>query len=216
MGRSSLVHIVALSSAERAEQARVCYSLGNHAEIYGSYDEFVAAAPTQGVVLAEDLPDCGGVRGLLGRMADQGFWLPVVRPPHPPPPHPVCQTIQAGAPHLSGPPFDQPQLADTLARTSEEAETFARIHRQACEARVRLARLTQREREVLDRLVSGLSNKCIARDLQISPRTVEIHRAHMMSKLGAAHAADAVRLRLEAGMVGAPGAVFREAPLKAA
>ena len=62
----------------------------------------------------------------------------------------------------------------------------------------RLAQLTARERDVLDQLVVGHPNKVIALNLQISPRTVEIHRANMMDKLGAGHAADAIRLRLEA------------------
>lgn len=51
---------------------------------------------------------------------------------------------------------------------------------------------------MLDWLAEGSSNKAIARELDISPRTVEIHRANMMTKLGARHAAEAVRLKLEA------------------
>ena len=51
---------------------------------------------------------------------------------------------------------------------------------------------------MLDWLSEGCSNKAIARNLEISPRTVEIHRANMMDKLGANHAAEAVRLRIEA------------------
>lgn len=66
------------------------------------------------------------------------------------------------------------------------------------EARDRIATLSAREREVLDWLADGSSNKVIARELDISPRTVEIHRANMMNKLGANHAAEAVRLKLEA------------------
>lgn len=58
---------------------------------------------------------------------------------------------------------------------------------------------------MLDLLAAGASNKMIGRELEISPRTVEIHRANMMAKLGASRAADAVRLRLEAAMgVGSP------------
>jgi FixJ family two-component response regulator len=67
------------------------------------------------------------------------------------------------------------------------------------EARDRISTLSTREREVLEWLARGSSNKAIARELAISPRTVEIHRANMMNKLGARHAAEAVRLRLEAG-----------------
>jgi len=67
-------------------------------------------------------------------------------------------------------------------------------------ARTRIANLSTREREVLHWLAEGSSNKAIARELDISPRTFEIHRANMMAKLGAKHAAEAVRLRLESDM----------------
>jgi DNA-binding CsgD family transcriptional regulator len=60
--------------------------------------------------------------------------------------------------------------------------------------------LSRREREVLEWLSLGCSNKIIARELSISPRTVEIHRANMMTKLGAGHAAEAVRLWLQSGL----------------
>ena len=75
---------------------------------------------------------------------------------------------------------------------------FGEARRRMIEARNRISNLSRREREVLDWLAEGSSNKAIARELEISPRTVEIHRANMMSKLGARHAAEAVRLKLEA------------------
>jgi DNA-binding NarL/FixJ family response regulator len=56
--------------------------------------------------------------------------------------------------------------------------------------------LTPREREVLKAIVEGSSNKEIGRDLRLSPRTVEAHRAHIMTKLGAKNAADLVRIAL--------------------
>ena len=65
-------------------------------------------------------------------------------------------------------------------------------------ARNLLSNLSGREREVLEGLTNGGSNKDIARILSISPRTVEIHRANMMNKLGARHAAEAIRISLEA------------------
>jgi FixJ family two-component response regulator len=71
------------------------------------------------------------------------------------------------------------------------------------EAWERLTRLSLREREVLDRLADGGSNKTIARDLAISPRTIEIHRMKIMGKLGACHAAEAIRIPIDASSLDA-------------
>lgn len=209
MPHNNLVHIVATASAERAEQARVCYTLGIHAEIYGNYDELVAVAPARGFVLAQDIADRGGIAALIGGMVERDFWLPVVATAADPEPTRVVAAVKAGALEYLALPLHPQCLMETLLRAEHEAETSGRIQRQAAEARARLARLTLREREVLELLVGGASNKVIARDLRISPRTVEIHRAHMMAKLGAQHAADAVRMRLEASM----GSGFARQPL---
>jgi len=60
-----------------------------------------------------------------------------------------------------------------------------------------LERLTPREREVLDEIVNGSSSKEAGRKLDISPRTIEVHRAHIMSKLGARNVADLVRIAID-------------------
>lgn len=62
-----------------------------------------------------------------------------------------------------------------------------------------LSKLTQRELEVMDRVVAGLHNREIAAELGISPRTVEVHKARMMDKLGVSNVADLVRLNLQLG-----------------
>jgi two-component system response regulator FixJ len=68
------------------------------------------------------------------------------------------------------------------------------------QAQERLSRLTDRERDVFNGLVVGKTNKGIALDLNISPRTVEIHRAHLMAKLEAGTLSDLVRLALTLGI----------------
>jgi DNA-binding NarL/FixJ family response regulator len=73
-------------------------------------------------------------------------------------------------------------------------------------ARSRIERLTPREREVLSGVAGGLSNRAIAEQLAISPRTVEIHRANMLQKIGANHTSEAIRVAIEAALItdGAP------------
>lgn len=203
-----MVHIVALSSVERAEIARACYALGYHAEIYGNYQELLAAQPYRGVALAQDIADRGGIWALIEGMAAHGFWLPVIATAvtaAPPDPRRVVEAVRSGALDYLPLPLEPERLSAALDVAVAEGQTMGRAQRQTVEARAKLATLTAREHEVLDLLVAGSSNKTIARELEISPRTVEIHRANMMTKLDAHHAADAVRLRLEAAMAGGAG-----------
>ena len=67
-------------------------------------------------------------------------------------------------------------------------------------ARTQIEKLTRREREVLTGIASGLSNRLIGERLAISPRTVEIHRANMLNKLGANHTSEAIRIAIEADL----------------
>lgn len=198
-----IVHIVAPSSIERAEQARACFALGYHAEIYGNYEELLAARPYRGLILAEDIFERGGIGALIAGMNAYGFWLPVIATAPVADPRRVVEAVRTGALDYLPLPLERERLNAALETAMDEGQAMGMAQRQAVHARAKLATLTTREIEVLDLLVAGSSNKMIARELQISPRTVEIHRANMMAKLGAHHAADAVRLRLEAGMTGA-------------
>ena len=90
------------------------------------------------------------------------------------------------------------ELNEALGRIGKDVDAHVQARRKMVEARNKIAMLSPREREVLDWLAEGCSNKMIGRELGISPRTVEIHRANLMSKLGTDHSAQAVRLRLEA------------------
>ena len=84
-----------------------------------------------------------------------------------------------------------------MARQRESDEDLAA----KAEIRRKIESLSARERQVLDGLVAGNPNKRIAYDLGISPRTVEIHRANMLTKLGANHTSEAIRIAIEAELV---------------
>ena len=82
--------------------------------------------------------------------------------------------------------------------------------RQAVDSAQRIARLSPREREVLDALVAGASNKVIAFDLGLSVRTVEVHRARMMERLGTRQLAEAIRLAVLATLAPAPRSISED------
>ncbi|MDP4575858.1 LuxR C-terminal-related transcriptional regulator [Qipengyuania sp. G39] len=198
MEQRQTLHIVGGSSRSRAEQAHLGYKLGHHCEIYANVGELIEHVPDSGMILAFDDPAEGGVSRVLRALSVIGKWLPVVATSFDPRPTCVVEAIKAGALDYLRLPLKEDRLGSAIARIAGEADAYAHARRKMVEARNRIAVLSPREREVLDWLAEGCSNKMIARELSISPRTVEIHRANMMTKLGAEHPSQAVRLKLEA------------------
>ena len=198
MTQRPVIHIVDSSSRSRAEQARLCYELGYHCEIYSDVEELMLTPPDRGIVLVCDDGDGGHLASVMAWLNSVGIWLPVVGAGIDPRPGRVVAAIKEGALDFLRLPLNPDRLEETVLRIEHESEAYGLARRKMAEARILIASLTPREREVLDGLAEGQSNKMIARELHISPRTVEIHRANMMSKLGAHHAAEAVRLRIEA------------------
>lgn len=198
MEQRQILHIVGGSSRSRAEQSHLGFALGHHCEIYANIGELTEHVPDHGIILAFDDPADGGVARVLRALSVIGKWLPVVATSFDPRPTCVVEAIKAGALDYLRLPLQEERLDSAIARISGEADAYAQARRKMVEARNRIAALSSREREVLDWLAEGCSNKMIARELSISPRTVEIHRANMMTKLGADHPSQAVRLRLEA------------------
>jgi len=112
----------------------------------------------------------------------------------------AVKAMKAGAIDFIEKPFDDELLLESVKRAlalSGDSRSQALL---AQSAETRIAQLTPRERQVLEHLVAGHANKVIAFELDISPRTVEIHRAHLMEKMQARSLSDLVRLALAAGI----------------
>jgi len=143
------------------------------------------------------MPEMGGLE-LQRRLTELGSRLPViVMTGHGDVPIAV-EALKAGATDFLEKPFDDSQLLAAISsalavsqRSQEEAAAIVGI-------REKLATLTPREREVLEKLVEGLPNKTIAYDLGSSPRTVEVHRARVMEKMGARSLPELVRMTIAA------------------
>ena len=110
----------------------------------------------------------------------------------------AVQAMKAGALDFIEKPFEKAVLLSALELAGDRLRHSERGRERASEAAVRLQVLTSREREVLDGLAQGLPNKTIAYDLGISPRTVEIHRANLMQKLGVRSLSEALRIAFAA------------------
>jgi two-component system response regulator FixJ len=109
----------------------------------------------------------------------------------------AVRAMKAGAVDFIEKPFDDDVLLNAIETALAKGSRTDR-DREAVHAAQRIATLSPREREVLDALLMGRPNKVIAYDLGISVRTVEVHRARMMERLGTKQIADAIRLAVMA------------------
>ena len=126
----------------------------------------------------------------------------------------AVKSIKAGAADYLEASCSDERLLAAVAAALEAVASVERQEQEATFAAARIAEMTIREREVLERLLLGGTNKTIAKDLGISPRTVEIHRAHVMERLGARNLSEVVRMALAAGLGPSrgPGAGVRISP----
>lgn len=208
-----IVHLVDDDQSVRQSTSFVLRHAGYKVQTYVSGVEFLANGEiVPGCILLDvRMPGMDGLE-VQQALLDRGVTHPVIVLTGHGDISVAVRAMRAGAVNFLEKPYERAVLLSAVS------EAFARLDRQgerrllAEEAAVLLAALTAREREVLEGLVAGLPNKTIAYDLGISPRTVEIHRANLMEKLGANSLSDALRIAFAAGLGeprGAAGAADR-------
>jgi len=195
---AEVVHVIDDDADVRQSLAFLLTAAGFTVRVHESAVAFLAilAEAGKGCVITDiRMPQMNGLE-LQRRLGELKAGLPViVMTGHGDVPLAV-EAMKAGAVDFIEKPFDDEVLLSAvraaLARRARESAHDART----LEIRDRFKRLSEREREVLDRLVAGKANKMIAFELGISPRTVEIYRANVMTKMQADSLSELVRMAL--------------------
>jgi two-component system response regulator FixJ len=195
------VHVVDDDEAVRDSLGFLLETAGFEVRTYDSGDRFLAefGGGDGGCVVTDvRMPGVTGLE-LVARLRARGSSLPIiVMTGHGDVPLAV-EAMKAGVHDFLEKPFED----EAMIRAIEGALARADLNSAQSEGRAdvtrRMESLSVRERQVLGGLVEGKANKVIARDLGISPRTVEIYRANVMAKMGAASLSELVRMTISAG-----------------
>ena len=202
MPNRSGVFIVDDDEAMRESLAFLLGTAGFKVSLFELASKFLEALPDLKVgCLITDIrmPEIDGLE-LMRRLRAAGQSFPViVMTGHADVPLAV-EAMKLGAFEFLEKPFDDKQLIERINAALEQGAAVAAAAQETREISERIAKLTERERQVLERLVVGQSNKAIGRDLDISPRTVEIYRANVMGKMKVSSISELVRLTLRAGI----------------
>jgi two-component system response regulator FixJ len=112
----------------------------------------------------------------------------------------AVEAMKLGAMDFLEKPFEDDRLIGMIEAALKRAEPGVKSEAATLEIQSRIASLSPRERQVMDGLVAGLSNKLIAREYDISPRTIEVYRANVMTKMQVASLSELVRLAMRGGV----------------
>lgn len=196
-----IVHVVDDDESVRQSLAFLLSTAGMAVRLYESATAFLEALDSiQNGCLITDvrMPDMNGIE-LLHELKVRSISLPaIVITGHGDIPLAV-EAMKSGAVDFIEKPFDEEAILQAVRSAKERAEK--RVGAKEADAMLanKLASLSNRERQVLNGLVAGHPNKAIARDLGISPRTVEVYRANLMAKMQAKSLSELIRMALLAG-----------------
>jgi len=194
------VFIVDDDAAIRFAMAALMESVNLEHEIFGSADEFLEEVSNHRpgcLVLDIRMPGLGGLE-LQEELIKQDNSLPIIFiTGHGDVPMAV-EAMQKGAVDFIQKPFRDQELLDRIREALVTDKERREAQQQHTKVTDRLKKLTKREREVFDLVVTGKPNKVIAYELGVSQRTVEIHRARVMEKMEARSLADLVKMHMTA------------------
>jgi len=202
MSDKKLIHIVDDEEAIRRSASFMLKTSGYAVETWPSGSAFlkeVRHAEHGCVLLDVRMPEIDGL-GVQKALAERGVTMPIVIMTGHGDVSIAVQAMKAGAVDFLEKPFEKSALLKAIEDAFTRIAAAGGASAKAAEAEVVLAALTPRERDVLEGLARSLPNKTIAYDLDISPRTVEVHRANLMTKLGVRSLSDALRIAFAAGL----------------
>ena len=196
------IYVVDDDEAVRNSLAALLQAKGHVVRGFASASGFLETAPALrlGCLIVDvHMPEMDGLE-LQQRLNERGLCFPlVVITGHGEVPLAV-RAMKAGAVDFIEKPFAPQAILDSVVAALSRLQPAGQPDRAAAALAERLASLSSREREVLIGLLAGLPNKSIAYDLAISPRTVEVHRARVMDKMGARSLPELVRMAIAAGL----------------
>jgi two-component system response regulator FixJ len=198
MAEQGVVHVIDDDAAMRDSLAFLLDTSDLPVRLYESAVAFLQALPNvePGCILTDvRMPEINGLE-LVARLKSLGVTHPViVMTGHADVPLAIA-AMKAGVADFIEKPFDEETLLTSLRAALAKGERERGAEAERAAIRQRLESLSQREAEVLEGLVAGHANKVIADDLGISPRTVEVYRANVMTKMRASSLSELVRMRL--------------------
>jgi two-component system response regulator FixJ len=197
------VYVIDDDAAMRDSLSFLLDSSGFDVTLFDDAQAFLDALPglAFGCVVSDvRMPGLDGIE-LLKRMKAQHSPFPIlIMTGHGDVPLAV-EAMKLGAVDFLEKPFEDDRLVTMIESALRLAEPAAKHEALAHDISARVAALSPRERQVMEGLVAGLSNKLIAREYDISPRTIEVYRANVMTKMQAGSLSELVRLAMRAGML---------------
>ncbi len=203
MANKGKVYVIDDDEAMRDSLNFLLDSAGFEVKLFETAQNFLESYPKLdfGCVVSDvRMPGIDGIE-LLKRLKTDHSALPVViMTGHGDIPLAV-EAMKLGAVDFLEKPFEDERLTTMIEGAIRQAEPAAKNEAIAQDIAARVATLSPRERQVMNGLIAGLSNKLIARDYDISPRTIEVYRANVMTKMQANSLSELVRMAMRAGLL---------------